>query len=204
MSLNYTVGRTYSNSFVSLAEADDIVLNYLPYPTAEWLALSVAKKEYYLKLAAVFMAGLAFRGDLAFEEQALCFPRTCQSDLMHNPVEVKRAQAAIAYAVIYRNIANISTDMTELDMAGRINSISLGNALKLTFADKEAATGNIFSSVGNNSYLLIQLELGKYLAQVRGGVVENEDDIFWHTLSTTSTTSTTSSTTSTSSSTTTT
>ena len=201
MTLNYTIGREYSNSFVSLAEANSIMSTDLPYSTTEWDALTDVEKEYRLRLAAELLGVLPFKGIQAFENQALCFPRDCQTDMMIIPQCVKVAQVDLSITVINKNLANLP-DNTQLEESGRIKSISLGGLLKVAFDGKPSSMGNILTFMSRSIHTPVFLELKRYLSVVRGGFICDTDDIFFHTLSSTTTTTTTS--TSTSSSTTTT
>jgi len=194
MSLNYTIGRYYSNSFVSLAEANSIMSSYLPYPTTEWDALTDAEKEYRLRLAAEMLGVLPLKGIQAFENQALCFPRDSQSDMMVIPQCVKNAQVDLAITVINRNLANLP-DNTQLEEPGRIKNISLGGLLKVAFDGKPATKGNVLTFMARSIYTPVFLELKRYLSSVRGGSICDTDEVFFHTLSSTTTTTTSSSTT---------
>lgn len=199
MPLNYTIGRSYSNSFVSLSEANNIASTYLPYSTTEWDLLTNAEKEYRLILAAELLGMLPFKGIQAFENQALCFPRDCQSDMMIIPQCVKNAQVDLAITVINRNLANLP-DNTQLMESGRVKSIALGGLLRVSFDGKPATMGNILTFISRSIYTPVFLELKRYLTQIRGGFICDEDDIFWHTLSSTTTTTSTSTSSSSSSS----
>lgn len=193
MSLNYTIGREYSNSFVSLVEANYIVSSYLPYSTTEWDALNDTEKEYRLRLAAEMLGMLPFKGIQAFEDQALCFPRDSQTDMMVIPQCVKNAQVDLAITVINKNLVNLP-DNTQLEEAGRIKNISLGGLLKVAFDGKPASMGNVLTFVSKSIHTPVFLELKRYLSSVRGGSICDTDEIFFHTLSSTTTTTTTTST----------
>ena len=199
MALNYTIGREYSNSFVSLAEANNIISTCLPYSTTEWDALVDVEKEYRLRLAAEMLGVLPFKGIQAFENQALCFPRDCQTDMMIIPQCVKNAQVDLAITVINKNLANLP-DNTQLEESGRISNISLGGLLKISFDGKPATMGNVLTFMSKSIYTPVFLELKRYLTSVRGGFICDTDDIFFHTLSSTTTTTTTSTSTSSSTS----
>ena len=191
MALNYTIGRSYSNSFVSLSEANSIMSTDLPYDTTEWDALTDAEKEYRLRLAAELLGLLPFKGIQAFENQALCFPRDCQTDMMIIPRCVKIAQVDLALTVINKNLANLP-DNTQQETPGRISSISLGGLLRVSFDGKPASMGNILTFISNSIHGPVFLELKRYLSIIRGGYICDTDEIFYHTLSSTTTTTSTS------------
>lgn len=195
MTLNYTIGRSYSNSFVSLAEANSIMSTDLPYSTTEWDALTDVEKEYRLRLAAELLGMLPFKGIQAFENQALCFPRDSQTNMMIIPQCAKIAQVDLSITVINKNLVNLP-DNTQLEEAGRISNISLGGLLKVAFDGKPASMGNVLTFVARSIHTPVFLELKRYLTQIRGGFICDTDDIFFHTLSSTTTTTTTSTSTS--------
>lgn len=195
MALNITIGRSYSESFVSVGEADSIMAG-LPYDSSDWMALSTAEKEYRLRLGAEALGYLSFRGRMAFENQALCFPRDCQINMMTIPLSVKRAQVDIAYSVIHKAITALPSVDTTL-AAGRLSSMTLGGLLAFKIAGDPVQSGNILDSISRSVHLSVYLELKRYLTSIRGWSVADADEVVYHTLSTTSTTSTSTSTSST-------
>ena len=70
-----TVGGNNSNSFVTIAESDEII-DASPYPTDTWEALDDDAKAFRLILACKYMTGrYAYKGCVLHQNQALPFPR---------------------------------------------------------------------------------------------------------------------------------
>jgi hypothetical protein len=202
MALNTLIGRKNSNSFITIDEADSILVN-LPDDVTDWDALSDTEKEYRLILAAHLMGMLGLRGRKAYKFQKLCFPRTSQEDFGLEvtiiPDEAKRMQAAIAYSVVHRGLANrpsVTTDETY----GRVNRFSVGGILHWGTGSAPLTGGTLLDAVIRSTHFNIYLEFKPYLTQISGGVILNADEVDYHTLSSTTTTSSTSTTTSSSSS----
>lgn len=197
MALNILVGRSYSDSLVTVLEADAIIAS-LPDSTEEWKGLSTTEKEYRLKLGIQMLGMLPLRGRRAYELQALCFPRTCQADVEIIPDAAKRAQVAIAYQVVHRGLNN-RPEIGADDSYGRLTKMSLGGLLNFSLGDKPLTGGNFLDAIIRSVHFSIYVDLKQYISQVRGRSILNADEDFYHTLS--STTSTSTSTTSTSTST---
>lgn len=191
--LNTTVGRSYSNSFVTLEEANYIIANDLPYDRAEWSALTDSEKECRLRLAANVMGFLPLKGRKPFEDQALCFPRDVQTNILQIPNCVKRAQVAVAYIVVHKHIANLQS-VSQLDPEGRLSGVSLGGVLRLSFSGNSAENVGVLQYLANSAYSIIYIELSKYLSIFRGSSICDLAEVVWHTLSSTTTTSSSSTT----------
>ena len=89
MSLRTTIGGRNSNSFITVAVADNFIKNNLPDDSTEWVALSTYEKEFRLELAAMLMSYLPWAGVTTFCGQALCFPRRIRGSHICNPCEIK-------------------------------------------------------------------------------------------------------------------
>jgi hypothetical protein len=112
------------------------------------------------------MATLSFRGYQVYEEQALCFPRTCQSDVSIIPTNVKEAQALIAWLVIHRGLASLSLP-NEGTSGSPVTSVSLGGLLSVSFATSPTPKGSSLDEAVSSEYFPIYMALAEYLAPVR-------------------------------------
>jgi|GEM_PF-5996413 len=198
MALCTRIGGAESDSLVTVAEADDIVQNHLPDDPTAWLALTTAQKEYRLKLGAQLLSYLPLRGRKVYCTQALPFPRTCQGVVHSIPDEVKHTQVFLAYSVIHRGLANRPTDVAEEESGAAVSQVSLGGLLTVAFRGTAVEAGNALDKVMRSSQSPAYLMMKRWLSQVRGGTVLNDDEISCSTTSTTSTTTSTSTSSSTS------
>lgn len=195
MALVTVAGGRDSNSFVSVEEADAIILT-LPDAGTEWSALTTAQKELRLKLAADAMNYLPFRGRKIYVGQALSWPRSGFGPKML-PQEVKDVQVFIAYSVIHRALAN-RADVSESSSGPSLRSFSLGGMLSASIGDSLQKKG-LLDAITDSTQFPATLILSRYLTAFRGRSVPNTDDDDAPVLSTTTSISTTSSTISTTS-----
>lgn len=165
MSLIPVVGGWRSNSFITVSEATSI-LTASPVDTTEWSAVSTPDKEQRLILAARAMATLSFRGYRVYEEQALCFPRTCQPDVTVIPTNVKEAQALIAWLVIHRGLVSLSSP-NEGTSGSPVTSVSLGGLLSVSFATSPAPKGSSLDEAIVSEYFPVYMALVEYLTPLR-------------------------------------
>jgi hypothetical protein len=193
MSLITKIGGKESNSFVTLAEADEIIGgDGFPDNPAEWEALEDLAKEYRLRLGAHALSLLPLKGQRVFCDQALCFPRSVQANYHMIPDVVKETQCFIAYAVVHRGLASRPDDPSEAELGARVKSVSLGGLLSVSFDGTRLDTGSALDKVIRTSQFPAYLDMMPFLTQFRGGAVPNTDE-----LSACVTTTTTSSTTTT-------
>lgn len=200
MSLKCSVGGRDSESFVTVAGADAFIGEEQTYDATEWDGLSTAQKETRLKLAAQLMGYLPLKGRTVYCGQALCFPRSSQSNVTVIPSKVKEAQSYIAVSVVHRALAARSSAVDGLDENSRVTQVSLAGLLSVSLGKEGASAGNVLDRIGRSAQFRVYLLLKSYLSQIRGGSVKETDDDDYPECSTTTTTSTTSSSTTTSTS----
>lgn len=194
MALKCGVGGRDSDSLVQLSEASAILEKFFPDATDAWDDLSESGQEVRLKLAAHVLGTLPLCGRKVYCGQALCFPRRCRGSYTGIPDEAKDAQVYIAYSVVHRALAS-SPAIAESISAARVKSVSLGGLLSVAFADGSYKGGNLLDQITRSAFFPVYTMLKKWLAQVRGGRVQNVDDVDYPSCSTTSTTSTSTTTT---------
>lgn len=190
MALITRIGGRESNSFVTVSEADTIIQN-LPDDTTEWDDLEEVQKELRLRMGAQLMATMNLAGRRVYCGQALCFPRTNQANRYVIPNEVKETQVFMAYSVIHRALAN-RPGITEEAAGNRVTRVSLGGLLSVGFSGEPITAGTALDAMVRSTQFPAYLLMQRYLTQVRGGSVEDADEV---TCSTTTTTTSTTSTT---------
>jgi hypothetical protein len=170
MSLIVRAGGRTSNSFITVAEANDYIREDIPDAATEWDALSDEQKEFRLELAAQAMGYLPLRGRTVFCGQSLCFPRTSQDNVHIIPEAVKRAQSQVAYSVIHRSLAQ-RTDIQDSSLERNLSSVSLGGILTVTFGKGPINAGNVLDQITKGIQFPVYLRLKHFLSQVRGSPV---------------------------------
>lgn len=172
-------GSRLANSLITVAEADAHIADS-PYPTAAWSALTAAKKEYRLILAAKFMKSrFSWSGWEIYEDQALPFPRwfpresdsqaSVPSDVeVTIPEDIKRAQAYIAFAVIHRGLLGVSDPADGKVAEPEIKSLSLFGRMRVETTDTPAARTDqsIFEGLITSEYFQIGLLLADYVTTI--------------------------------------
>jgi len=197
VALKTKIGGRESDSFITVAEADTFLEDEYPDSVDDWDAEDDVIKEAMVRTAAQLMRYLMWRGRKVYCGQALSFPRTCQDRINEIPIEIRRAQAFIAYGTIWR-AAQSRPDLAEGEIsASRVTQVSLGGLLSVSFSGTSPTSGNVLDRIVRSVQFPIFAELSRYLTQFRGRSVPDEDEITCST--TTTTTSTTSTTVSTSS-----
>jgi hypothetical protein len=152
-----TPGGSSSNSLCTVAEADDY-LDASFYDTTAWFDLTEAEKGSLLVIAGLVMNGMNWIGWPVYENQAMCWPRWIkaqkypnkahflsdyslfgedESDLFTDetvkfPDAMKKAQAFIAYDVVYRGLQN-RTSAAAGPASDAIRSLSLFGDISLSF-----------------------------------------------------------------------
>lgn len=199
MALKTGVGGRYSDSFVTLTEADTILAG-LPDDVSAWTSLTDTEKEYRLKLAAQIIGYLPLRGKMIYRGQALCFPRSGGIwPPKEIPPEVKEVQAMIAYSVVHRALVNRPTATEET--GSKVSSVSLGGLLSVSFAIGKSATvgnGNLMDMLSASINFPIYVRMKRWLGQLRGTQGTTTVTYSLSTTTTETTTSTSSSSTTTS------
>ena len=182
-----TAGASNANSYVTKAEADTYIAA-MPYTAkSEWAALTEAAAEARLKLAALWLNTLPYRGARACFEQCLEFPRWFRTDDGYPsyedtyetmaditeagytsptvPQEVKDAQCEIAFLVIHSIVFKATVGGTP---EPEVSSFTMG-PLSLSF---ESMIGGSAFSKGNLSVMAItRILLHKWERHVGGGVI---------------------------------
>lgn len=194
MALRSIVGGRDSDSFVGLSEVDAILDKFFPGDTNAWDDLTQSGQEVRLQLAAHVIGTLPLRGRKVYCGQALCFPRSCQDRCNKIPDEVKDAQVYVAYSVIHRALAS-SPAIAESISAARVKSVSLGGLLSVAFAEGSHKGGNLLDRITRSPFFPVYVMLKRWLAQIRGGRIQNTDDDDYPSCSTTTTTTSTTTTT---------
>jgi hypothetical protein len=204
VALKTKIGGRESDSFITVAEADAFLGVDYPDAVDSWDALSDTEKEQMLRTAAQLMGYLSWKGRRIYCGQALPFPRVCESSRFLIPTEVKRAQALIAYSVVFRSFQSRYAPSGGDESASRVTQVSLGGLLSVSFAGSPATSGNVLDRIVRSVQYPIFAELRKFLTQIRGGSVSKTPQCSTTTTTTSTTVSTTSSSTSTTTTTTTT
>lgn len=186
MALITKIGGADSNSYIKVDEADAL-MKTLPDDTCDWEDLSEADKEFRLRMGAALIGKLPLRGHRAFRSQALEFPRSVQNDQRVIPDEVKEAQALMSYSVVHRSFASRGS-VTEAATGQRVSQVSLGGLLSVSFSGTALETGSQLDRLVRSVQAPIYMLLKKFIGQVRGGTVLNEDELEDLLTTTTSTT----------------
>ena len=176
MSLIVRVGGAESNSFVTVAEADEII-PLLPDDSAAWEDLEEPQKEDRLRLACKLMSTLNLRGRRVYCSQALAFPRTPQNNYRIIPQEVKETQVFLSYSVVHRGLAGRGTNVSDIDPGARVSQINLGGLLSVSFAGSASSKGNQLDKIIRSGQFPTYLTMTSWFAQVRGGSVPNESEV---------------------------
>lgn len=190
MALDTTVGGSSSDSYVTVAELDEyLVAAYGDEATnvANFLELEEGFKEHRLRLAALVMNTIPYRGVKACRDQRLEFPRWWRtddeyeyvlededyfinySDIEENaptiPTEVKYAQMEISYQVVNHMLSLDPLAFPEKE----IKSFELGGSLALEFFSP-SGQGSL-SKASISSLDIIYVYLGKWFKSISGGAV---------------------------------
>jgi hypothetical protein len=139
-----TPGSPAANSFDTL-DGISATLAAAPFDTSAWDDdIETDQQEQVAIFAALAMDFLPWRGYRVYENQALCCPRTHQSDVTIVPGEVKEAQAYIAFLGVKPAMAKIATEAGSIGKA-EVKSVSLEGLVSMTFAsealERQGGTG---------------------------------------------------------------
>jgi hypothetical protein len=190
MSLIVKVGGRESNSFTTLAEADEIILaEGFPDDSAEWEDLEEEAKNYRLILGAEIMCKLPLGGLRVYCGQALAFPRTNQVNDHIIPLEVKETQCFLSYSVIHRGLAARPDAASETETGANVKSVSLGGLLSVSFEGRPIENGTVLDKAIRSSQFPAYMRMKRYMQSFRGVSVRDADELA--TCRTTTTTSTT-------------
>lgn len=191
MALTVTPGSETADSYATLVECADYFSGMALYnPEMGWQDLADAQKEQRLKLAAMLMESLSYRGMKACRDQALAFPRWWPTDegcpeeddpylttteitdagydVPAIPNEVKYVQCELAYQVVYKMISEAAPG----DAGERfINRITVGSALAVEFGGGADLNSPAFSRYKMTAMSVVSLYLTKWVRRFTGGVV---------------------------------
>jgi len=164
-----TIGSRSANSYISVGSADSILAASSLYDTAAWSALTSTAKEERLLLACLLMNRMSWVGFQVYKNQALAFPRrwTAEDDI-EIPLNIRQAQAFIAYDVIHRGLVSVSNPSKGISRAA-IKSLSLfQQSLTVTRADGPMTPADTsgFEQIIRTSHFPIYLLIDPYLTQV--------------------------------------
>lgn len=190
MALVVTGGSATANSYVTVAEADAYIA-LLPYAdVADWAGLETAPKEYRLKLAALVMNSLAYRGAKACMNQRLAFPRWWRteddypddedtyedmSDITDAGLtaptvsqEVKDAQCEVAFQVIHTVVlkADVMAAPEKLIKAFGLG----GGSLTIEFG-ADSPGRSLFDKSKLATISVVAMLLSRWVKQIGGVVV---------------------------------
>jgi hypothetical protein len=188
MSIITTVGGADTESYVTVAEANDYLSAFYGEMPTVWDNLDEAPKEQRLKISALLMNTYAYRGVKASYYQNLAFPRWSYetdeyewvvddpeyflnySDIENNapivPSEVKYAQVEIAYQVVCHLMTLEPLAFSEKE----IKMFELGGSLSIEFFP-EASRSTGISKARLSSTDIIYAYMSKWYRTVNGGVV---------------------------------
>jgi hypothetical protein len=165
LSLITTVGSSQTTSFVSILEADTI-LAAAPFDSSDWDDLIDTEREARLKYAVLLMDRLPWRGYRVYENQALCFPRSFQSDTTLVLDRIKEAQVYIAWLIVHRGLVSLSSP-TEGRSGSPVTRVSLGGLLDVAFGSSTGSNGSFLSLLIAFDEFPIEALIIEYLSPVR-------------------------------------
>ena len=185
--LTTTVGGAYSDSFITVAEADSLIsgAEVATDELATWASLSSDAKELRLRAAAQLIGLLPLRGHRVFEYQALPFPRSVQLDVHVIPDAVKTSQALIAYLVVNRNLADVTSNASEsgllsdalvreVDVVG-VMKVRLQHTLDASTIRAQSQFRPAFLKLMKAYGAPIWMLMRPYIAQLKGGLTNYEN-----------------------------
>jgi len=172
MALVTTTGSSSANSLITLAEADVYIAASL-YSQTGWDALSDDDKTAYIELAGRVINNLEWIGWPCYKNQAMAWPRwlpgdeDLDADSAEMPGDVKKAQAYIAYDVIYRGLQS-RTDPSDGVGSEAIQRLSLFGDISISYATGEVplSEGSAWTEIIRTDHFELDLLLSRYLTSV--------------------------------------
>jgi hypothetical protein len=188
-----------SNSYVTIEEADTYISDvYRGELSDSWIELTDDKKEHNLKLGALMLNILKYRGEKACRDQALAFPRWWVTDwnkpkyadqyitvdqipvdlsLTNNyygsppaiPDEVKKAQIEITFQVIHSHLLTSTSEPMEYP-DHEVRSFTLGGGMTVDYFSTANINSNLFAKDKIQSLAIVDYYLGKWIKRSAGGV----------------------------------
>jgi len=187
-----------SNSYVTIEEADIYIeLSYRTELYTRWSAVADEKKEHFLRMSALSMNLLSYRGAKACRDQALSFPRWWPTDRnipryqdqyitveqipIDNslcnyygsppivPDEVKKAQIEIAFQVFHSHLLTDTSEPMEYP-DHEVRSFTLGGGMTVDYFSTANVSANLFSKDRIQSLSIVDYYLSRWLRHSSGGV----------------------------------
>lgn len=172
MALVTTNGSSSANSFITVDEADAHIAAS-SYVTSAWDELTDTEKENLLLLAAKVMQNMGWYKWPVYKNQALPFPRWDAEDAADHvsgdeveiPDDIKKAQAYIAYDVIYRGLQSGENNPADGPASDAISRLNLFGEVSITMATGEVplADGSAWSRIIKGKHFAIDLLLNEWL-----------------------------------------
>jgi len=173
MALVTTMGSKTANSYCTVEEADEYIAAQWPDDTV-WADLEDEERENLLLLACLAMQNLIWLGWPVYENQALALPvwdydeEDFDEDTVSIPDNVKKAQALIAYDVIYRGLKN-RTSPDSGPATDAIKGFALFGDISVNFgsaAETPLTTGFNLAGLLRAGHPEIYLLLSPYVSEI--------------------------------------
>jgi len=187
-----------SDSYATIEEADThIELSYRQELYDVWYTLTDEAKEHRLRMGALSMNLLRYRGKKACRDQALAFPRwwttdynsprypdqyitvedipidTSSSNYYGSPPsvpdEVKKAQIEMAFQVFHSHLLTATSDPMEYS-DHEVRSFTLGGGMTIDYFSTANVNSNLFAKDRLQSMFIIDAYLSKWIKRSVGGV----------------------------------
>jgi len=197
MALITTEGGPDTNSYVTVAEADAYIAASAWSARLEWAALATDQKEYRLKLAALMMNIIGYRGLPACLEQRLSFPRWWRTDegfpdyedwdyevdeedypyptmaeVISSGYKVPTVPQEVKDAQCEVAIQTVHSGILKSKVGAMpkkdIGSLSVGGSLSMSL--KDVVGYSLFNPAVISTRTIIQILLDKWVKQIGGGV----------------------------------
>ena len=129
----------YSNSYVTLAEAEDYLANHTRYDLTNWNNLSEVDKKYCLIFSAFMLNSFTYRGIKVVQDQALAFPRYTNFEVITYDYSTWYSfedvldDSALDVMVANGNINIFSNTFIDADNSGAFdnNNLKIGKVIKV-------------------------------------------------------------------------
>ncbi|MFH1114805.1 MAG: DnaT-like ssDNA-binding protein [Pseudomonadota bacterium] len=175
MAIVTTPGGSSSNSFITVAEADDYLAAATLFDTSPWNGLNETQKEQRLIHAALLMkTRFCWIGRPVYKKQALPFPRwspdeqTLDEDSAVIPESIKEVQAYIALDIVHRGTVGVPP-ASEGTRKPDLKRVSLFGSLDVTLGDglqAPAEPSSLSLSIASRHWVIERM-LSPYLTTVQ-------------------------------------
>lgn len=198
MTLITTIADPSADSYVSVSEADSYFSNRKGFDTSDWENLELDEKEWRLRLGAMILDNMKFRGSKATKDQARAFPRIPQRSSLWRtevsdaeiafdtwadvveyatdnsltapiiPAEVKSAQCEVTYQVVHKHMM----DLEPMELGDvKTSFIGLGK-LQVQIGSKFYDMSNDFVDKGTVSAIsIVKFYLSRWLTNTKGWLI---------------------------------